>query len=627
MKPSSPPASSKNPSNPSNQASKKRLGVSQPKMPPRGGPIGAKLFDLILFVLLGLWIFGGFRYQDHLYLRHGADPRRVALIFGVGSYFLFPGFRRRSFLMKGFLQFGKLLAWPRFRGIFYGVISVAAVSVPVLQTLALRSTLYDVGIFHQILWSLTHGLGFNSTVSGAGNFLQDHFSPSLLLLVPFFWLARFNPLFLGVMQTFFLFGGAGAWIFLAARLRGVTFEFRQKLAAATVVFVLSFDSLWGNLRWGFHENALAFFGFSWAFALLFSREEEARYLKGSLRKAVAYLLFLVAACSKEILLLDVGSGFLVWGIIELIEANESHMEDELDSSRPYFCFLLWASALVLFWQFFAFETSPHPSDKNYFNRYYAYLGHDLFGFFVTLFTSPLSIVRAVGGAEIIKYLWTVFSPWLFLPFLVGVNRRPPVFTWPIGWLAIIIPSFLSAALATYPPLRGADFHYVLELWPVLATLTLVTLGRLRSSRLVWLWAGFMLLRMDHDPLSDVRENWRLATELGPVRAQFRSVPDGASVVADELAGPWVAGHPSVTRWPDVASLPDQCPDFIFVKYSDQGTLAELGVRSIISRCTSATREIKRNSDLVPPVPIWRLDDWSEYQVNTVRKSSEKKDAE
>ena len=134
-----------------------------------------------------------------------------------------------------------------FRYLLYLAAVFLGLLVGLLQTRALQTRLFDVGIFHQILWSLIHGLGFHSSISGAGNFLLDHLSPSLALLAPFFWLSGESPYFLSQVHVLLLFGGAAAWLYYAEKLPGVPRHFRPHLAAATVVFIISFDSLWGNI--------------------------------------------------------------------------------------------------------------------------------------------------------------------------------------------------------------------------------------------------------------------------------------------------------------------------------------------------------------------------------------------
>jgi hypothetical protein len=345
-----------------------------------------------------------------------------------------------------------------------------------------------------------------------------------------------------------------------------------------------------------------------------------------MRKGLALGLLLVAAGSKEILLLDVGIALLCWWWIEFRQ-----------SSKNFFIKLAITSPLliimgILFWKFFQFEVIPHPADKNYFNRYYSYLGHNLGDFFLTLFRSPWKVPEAVGSKELWKYIGNVFLPWFCLPLagfvLVRIRRRyaSKEFVRIIHspWIFVILPSFASAALATYPPLRNSNFHYILELWPILASLTILVLSLTRSSTLIWVWAVFSLLRMDHDPIGDFREFSKDSEQWTEVRAKIREIPNEGSLVADELAGTWVAGRQWITRWPDTTLIPNQCPQFILVRNSEFGTLTELGVRTILNRCESQQKEPKINADLMIPVPVWRSGPkngaWSMYRVNASEHS-------
>ena len=170
-------------------------------------------FDLIIFSLLNIWFAGGIPYGGHLYLKHGADPRRAAIILSILGYFLFPRLRKESTFLQILLRLGQALTRPMARWAFFAGVFGWACVLAIQQTLAMRVRLYDVGIFHQILWSITNGLGFHSTISGAGDFLKDHLSPSLLLFVPLFSVFDGNPLFLPVLQVSLIFLGAAAWIF------------------------------------------------------------------------------------------------------------------------------------------------------------------------------------------------------------------------------------------------------------------------------------------------------------------------------------------------------------------------------------------------------------------------------
>lgn len=577
---------------------------------------GALFFDLWVGFFLAIWVMGGLKIHDHLYLRHGADPRRAALIFAVLGYVASPILREKSLWIRGALGFAKLLTRAWVRWIIFLGIAIFATILAVYQTLAFRVTLYDVGLFHQIFWCIGRGLGFHSTVSGSGDFLQDHLAPSIVLLVPFFKLFQESPLFVPVAQVFLLFSGGAAWVFLAENVPGVAQEFRQKLAAATLVFFLTFDSLWGNLRWGFHENAIAFVGLSWSFALLFGGEGSR--IREDIRKWIILLLLVISALSKEILLLDVALILFAWAIVQVKLAKKKG-----EWSDIIFFVVTVCIGIAMIGGFVWFEKIPHITDKNYFNRYYLYLGNDLKAFVFSFLHSPLKavglVIRHVGGVELLKYVFTVFLPWLFLPLLVWVSRRRLLIPLPAIWLVSLLPSFASAALATYPPLRGSNFHYVLELWPVLAALTILALSRQRSEKLIWVWALLGILRWDHDPLADLREYRRDAQVYQEARALIRKIPTDAPLVADELAGTWVSSREWLSRWPETSFLPNSCPEYILVRNAERGTILEMGVQNVISRCRSRSKQPQINADLNTPVPMWREAGWVLYHSGPKKK--------
>ncbi len=553
--------------------------------------IGSWIFDSILCGLLWIWVWGGVNWNSHLYLSHGADLRRAAIIWGLSGYFLFPTLRRRSITLRGIPILRKYAAIPRVQWATLLLCFIFSVATSIAQCLALRVTLYDVGIFHQILWSLKHGFGFHSTISGAGNFLMDHFSPSLALLLPFFYLSGDHPLTFPVIQNLLIFGGSSAWLYFASKVSGVTQEFRGNLGAAVVVFIMSFDSLWRNVGWGFHENAIAFCSLSWAIAFLLASENQL-YPQGA-RKVGVFFLLLVTAVSKETLLLDIAIALCLWGVVEFKTAED---RSKSTIKAKFFPFFLALIAMVLIFVFIYFEKLVHPADKNYFNRYYSYLANDLEGFSFRLIRYPFLVIQTIGAGELLKYFWTVFSYWLFLPLLLFIrqsNRRAGI------WILVLVPSLGSAALSTFSALRRPEFHYVLELWPVLGVLTILFLARQKSVALVWIWAGFSLLRMDYDPIAKLREFRFQSKDMSDVRLAFHSLPVEAIIAADELTGPWLAGRKWVSRWPDTTLLPGGCPDYWVVLNTPESEKARL----FIQKCNS-------------PVLFWKKDNWSIYRFPT-----------
>jgi hypothetical protein len=521
------------------------------------------LVSVLLLVYLASAFWGGIEWHGHTMLRHGADPRRAAILALVLGAWLCRAYRERGSWPRVARAAGSRLAEGSARGrrLRWGLLAgawIVAGAVSVLQCLAMRTPLYDVGLFHQILWALAHGHGFLSTVSGAGDFLRDHLSPSLALLVPAYWLGASSPLTLAVVQPALLFGGAAAWLWLAERVG------RAWLAASAAVFGACFESLWGNLNWGFHENAIAFAATSWALALWLAPSRaapspRARGFDG--RRLAAAALLLITAFSKEILLVDVAIACLVWGWID----------GQAGSGRAWIRRLgACAAALGLIAVFVAFERLPHPADKNYFDRYYAYLGHGLGDFARSLALKPWLVIENVGARELGRYLVTVFLPWFPLVWAWRVSRRE------LGWLAMILPSLASAALATYAPLRQASFHYVLELWPALACVTIMTLARLaerggetRARAWAVAWAGLALLAWDHDPIAQLREYARGAVEAAPVRAAIASIPASDGILGDELCGPWISGREIAARWPSLDGIGGRCPRWVVLRSVEQ----------------------------------------------------------
>ena len=508
------------------------------------------LFDLVLILLIGILVIGGVPYHSKIYLKHSADVRRVAIAWGIMGAVLFPSLRVKSLILLGCTLFYRKMSSASFRWNLFGLVGVFAAVLSILQTRSLRVPLWDVGIFHQVLYSLNRGLGFQSSLSEAGDFLTDHFSPSLILLVPFFRLASESAYFLPLCQVFLLFGGGAAWIFYAERIPHQKLAFRNQLAGATCLFFLSFNSIWMNLRWGFHENAIGFFCLSWFFCLFFLSSSSDHLKKRFFIPSALMILLWVAAGTKEIVLLDVALVCFVWAF--------SGKKSRRFFSIPNLALFLFG--ILFIGVFLVFESMPHPAGKNYFVRYYSYLGEDLKSFLTHLLWAPILIFENVGAKELFRYVWTVFGNWLFLPILIhfGKKVRPQLASSrsPSSlWIVTLIPSLTSAALATYPPLRSDKFHYVLELWPVLAFVTLNCLSLLQSSRLIVFWAVFQLFRLDFDPWTEMREAYSEGNKLSLVRQILSDIPESESVAADELSGPWVCNRRHLTRLPDIHESP------------------------------------------------------------------------
>jgi uncharacterized membrane protein len=169
-------------------------------------------------------------------------------------------------------------------------------SLSLVRHWAFHSTALDLGVFDQVLWNTVHGRFMESTLSlercDPHSFFLDHFSPALLLIVPFYAVVP-RPETLIVFQTVAL--GLGAWpIYLLARRFLERSEERLVFVAA---YVLSAPLAWITF-YDFHEITLAVLPLGLAMYFL------------ATRRSVPLLLSLGASflVKEELPLLAIGFG-------------------------------------------------------------------------------------------------------------------------------------------------------------------------------------------------------------------------------------------------------------------------------------------------------------------------------
>ncbi len=96
----------------------------------------------------------------------------------------------------------------------------AAVLLTVLSLLrhhTFHSSVYDAGIFHQLLWNTAHGRWFETSLKRM-SFLGDHFSPSFALLAPLEWLPFPVDWLLAAQAAAAAFTGWNAFVLARRRL-------------------------------------------------------------------------------------------------------------------------------------------------------------------------------------------------------------------------------------------------------------------------------------------------------------------------------------------------------------------------------------------------------------------------
>jgi uncharacterized membrane protein len=126
--------------------------------------------------------------------------------------------------------------------VIYGTYSV-------VRHLKFETYIFDLGYYDQLLWLVSHGKPFFSSVIEAHPW-TDHFSPSLFLLVPLYWIWD-SPVVLLVFQAVFVSLGAYP-IYLLSMKKTKSFLFSSAIA----ICYLLFYGLQNAIAYDFHTVAL-----------------------------------------------------------------------------------------------------------------------------------------------------------------------------------------------------------------------------------------------------------------------------------------------------------------------------------------------------------------------------------
>ncbi len=306
--------------------------------------------------------------------------------------------------------------------LFVGVLVSALVYLTymVLHHRHFQSKGFDLGIFDQAMWNMSHVHQPSSTLLGVRNILGDHFSPVLLPLIPLYWIWA-NPFMLFLVE-----GSAIAAsmipIFLVVRSRvdrlpayllvaayalfwgiqtGVDFAFREVafIPLFTALIILAID----RKQWRLYAASIL--------ALLFVRENEGIFV------AFIGLYVLVRGHRRAALLTSVA------GIAWFFLATKLIMPALIGAPFRH-------------WVYTQFGSGPVEAVR-------------------TIVTDPLRVLNVLTDPPVKAYTMVLsFLPYLFLPVLSPT-------------LILAIPLFGERMLSTAPEFWGQGFHYSLPIAAVL----------------------------------------------------------------------------------------------------------------------------------------------------------------
>ncbi len=383
----------------------------------------------------------------------------------------------------------------------------------------------DLGFPDQVVWNTAHGRPFAYSISPrATNFLGEHFSPILALLVPLYWIWP-DVRALLIVQTVVIALGVFPVFWLAKErlkndLAGLSFS---------AAFLL-FPALEAANMFDFHAETLAPSFLLFAFY----------YLEKQRHKTFLLFALLAMACKEEISLLISMMG------LYLIFVKREWKVGSLAVVGGLAWFLAAVSIVI-----------PHFNiqGRSHALSYYAYLGEGPLEIAITTVTNPLLILRTVLTPAKVRYILDLLLP-------VGFTSLFSPQT-----LFLLLPSLAINLLSTYPPMSVLEkFHYAGPLVPFVVISSIygveflarkATLLHLDGQKALHLLSGAIFLtsllyhryhgftplaRHFQAPVVTARD--RLAHEL------IASIPPEAAVSAQSNLVPHLSHREAIYLFPD-----------------------------------------------------------------------------
>ncbi|MFL5814539.1 MAG: DUF2079 domain-containing protein [Bdellovibrionia bacterium] len=558
-------------------------------------PFWLRGVDFLSGGLFGVWLF---------HIAHPADVRRIFLALVIGCCLFAAQARRKLFFVRLFRKiFSALVLRPKLRRTLGFSFVFLLIAKGTLKALALEYPLFDVGIFHQLLWNVSQGNGFLSSISEAEQFLRDHFVLSLSVFTPLYRLAALSPWTLGAAPGFLagalLASVFSAWWYLAEKFPATSLHRRAWVASALILAAFGFETFYGNLHWGLHENLAGAAFFSWGLCVYFVHSKE-NGMKGVMGFLGALILLVLAAISKESYLLVIA--FASMGLV---------LAEKRFGRKAVFTALTVSCLAVFVW----YAQSNRDPGKNYFTRYYGYLGSDLKSMIQTLIFHPITAVQGMPLKQDFKYLLQIVFPLGLLPLSILSYRlmKEPgtqsVSRWSWAIAIGLLPPIGSGLLATHDTLRDPGLHYFFEFVPVLGVLTLFALFSLRA-RLAQRWA-FVLILVSwfcfwSEPWRDLTPSALAAYRNTALIEKMNRIPQDAVVMTQNGAGPWLASRRKAADWPNLKAIGGFCPDY-FVFEADPAIPAEklqkfTEIEQVLKQCANGSRPSR--VDLVDSSGHW-----------------------
>lgn len=365
-----------------------------------------------------------------------------------------------------------------------------------LRHAVFRSTAFDLGIFDQALWQLSHGRGMRVSLVSM-NIFSDH---GAFILYPLSFLYKF------VASPYLLFGVQSLALSLGiytlgalGRYEGLTRTQQFLVAGVYILHPVVFNT---NL-FDFHPETLG----APLLPLVFLLAQQRRYA------LLACVCITILIC-KEVLALTVAGV----GCVLMLRGARFIGATILVGALSWF---LIVTQIIM-------PGLPDGADPNAFARY-AYLGDSFTEKLTTLFLRPSVVLSHIEPLQVTAYGLALAVPcfWVF-------SRGS------IVCLVALAPAFILNALSTLEFQRSLRFQYSLPLIPLFGVMAILTLksGRLPywfSLRRAFVWsllvAGSLLVGRNIYSFGMYPVQWSPRGAVAPLCEAVALVPAEASVLA------------------------------------------------------------------------------------------------
>ena len=331
------------------------------------------------------------------------------------------------------------------------VVGAVLFSVALLRHRVFETHGYDLGIFTNAIWNITHGYGYLSSVKDGINLFADHASPTFWLLAPLFWLVP-RPETLLFAQAFGLAAGGPALYYLGrARFGGAHWA-----PAALPWLYWCYLPMRNANAFDFHPEVFMLPLFLWAFAAFAA---ESRWVKAL--GVVALLAAIGAKESAPVVATGIG---IAWA---------------LTGARWRGLALAAAGVAIFYFDVKILPGLAGAGDYPYMGLYGRF-GGGLIDLVLAPFTQPVYFFSQLITRERLIFLFWTLAPLGFLP----------LFDWRAA--VAVVPVYLMLLLSEGDQRVRIVFHYGIE--PASALFWALPFGLAAfAQRFGWQRAGLWML--------------------------------------------------------------------------------------------------------------------------------------